>query len=92
MKKEEDPIMFNKTYRERLECDASDVYFWLKIRDEYLAERFRIKLDRANKLIDRKLKKRIEEEESAKNSMTWKMEYKDSKVKTWLRRYFGLTI
>ena len=72
-----------------LYADAQNTYYWLKLRDKRIAEEFAEKMDRAEKLIDKKVKAK----EMLKNSYTWTADYTKAdenlkKALPWYRRLF----
>ena len=97
MKKEiKDKIIFSKRMCGRIQSDARDVYYWLKLRDKKIAEEFGKKLEHIEVFFERKEKELIaKEEDRNKGTLVEKVVYEkpihktdDTIKKVWWKRFF----
>ncbi len=79
----------------RLYSDARDTYYWIRVRDEKIADEYLKKCDNMEKFFDRKFKEEKEAEEMAKIAEIGKTEWgepekteKENGIvkKTWWKR------
>ena len=70
----------------RLECDATDVYNWLLLKAPRLAGRFKKKMDKCSKKLDKQIKTTKKEEVSI-DTAEWKLTPpQDKEADGWLMK------
>ncbi len=97
MEKEiKDKIIFSKRMCGRIQSDARDVYYWLKLRDKKIAREFGKKLEHIEQFFEKKEKELIAKEEDKNKGVLEKVVYEkpihktdDTIKKVWWKRFFG---